>query len=551
MMEETNHQDSRIVPPIMHLDAFPFEVFSNIFSHLAQADILRCMAVSRLWAARIPAYSVRCWASVRLYSERGGLANRRLAACLGPHVRRVSLSGYKSAQELELTLRVLIDLDCLYIESLAKQKWEEFYNTHAAFIPSFYHALRQLSVCLTSISFLRHSGTFDFFDVISACPDVTSFDCSLTEAGEMWACKMPIRTEITHLCLSSRRTRFDPQLELILFQCRKLKFFATNNPWIQSPEEIDKLVRLCPSIQYFEYGFGSMRKARHYRNKYFQDDKQSKGLRELTVSGIRMTQDMTNVFQHLERLIMVTCLLTLASFPPTLRLDHLRVLVCKLVGCDEPFNLATVLRMCPNLEELSTNSFPLNTDMTQALTETPRLRKLVLRHNMMLRPEDDLALDDLLRAISSLPLLAHLHLCNLLTPRTVRYLANLASLERLEIEIAKAEVVPQLVTALSVNAIAPPRIRTLVLNNMGNLSNLLALDKLSNFEHLEHLTLDGSFIDGSLLQKNIEMRGTHARFPIISLYTPSSAQLPRLKNAVSSPSPSIHTAQGPLKAWNG
>lgn len=287
----------------------------------------------------------------------------------------------------------------------------EFYDTQVSVQQSFFALLSKLAVhALRQIAFRRHRGVLDFFKVVAACPHLTVFDFSASgDQGELEAYSMPSRSKITHMCLNGRPYDIHPQLELILRQCPQLRFLATNNPWIRSQENMDKLLQYCPRIEYFEYARHT-RNARHYLhehiqrppNDHHQDDDGC--LRELVLDGYRAgNMPDPHMLTTVEILRLKTTLIR--NIPPfSQTLDRLCVLSCDQVLCDPPSILASLIEQCPSLEEITLRGFPLIPEICEALSNVSQIKRLYLFRNNHMRPGEGNILWSLLQSLHHRPL---------------------------------------------------------------------------------------------------------------------------------------------------
>ena len=104
------------------MQLLPYDVVTLVLGQLEQRELLECMAVCSSWYHSVPFYTTERWHTVKIFSRYGGLGNRRLASCLGQHVRRISLSGYETQNQLNQVLQDLVDLGCEWIESLGEKE---------------------------------------------------------------------------------------------------------------------------------------------------------------------------------------------------------------------------------------------------------------------------------------------------------------------------------------------------------------------------------------------------------------------------------------------
>ena len=302
----------------------------------------------------------------------------------------------------------------------------EFYETQVDVQQSFFALLSKLAIhALREITFLKHCGVLDFFKVVAACPHLTLFDFSASgDQGELEAYSMPTRSKITHMCLNGRPYDIHPQLELILRQCPHLRFLATNNPWIRSQENMDKLLQYCPKIEYFEYARHT-RNARHYLHKHIQHPPpplsrhdQDGCLRELVLDGYRAgNMPDAHMLTTLEILRLKTTLIRDIA-PYSQVLDRLCVLSCDQVVCDPPEILASLIEQCPLLEEVTFRGFTLIPEICDALSNVRRLKRLHLFRNNHMRPREGNLIWPLFENLHRRPL-QRLQLEGILTDRLI------------------------------------------------------------------------------------------------------------------------------------
>lgn len=106
------------------MQLLPYDIVSLVLGHLNQHELLQCMAVCSSWYQDVPYCTTERWHTVKIFRHHGGLGNKRLARCLGQHVRRISISGYETQHQLNQVLNDLVNLDCVWIESLGEEEKE-------------------------------------------------------------------------------------------------------------------------------------------------------------------------------------------------------------------------------------------------------------------------------------------------------------------------------------------------------------------------------------------------------------------------------------------
>ncbi|KAI9320122.1 hypothetical protein BX666DRAFT_1373140 [Dichotomocladium elegans] len=102
------------------LDILPYDIVNAIFSLLDQPTCLECMTVCRAWYKSIPYYAIDLWKTVEFKRYKFNLNDRRLARCLGSHVKKCMIAFYED-KEVWATLDLLTRTKCDQLHSIGNR----------------------------------------------------------------------------------------------------------------------------------------------------------------------------------------------------------------------------------------------------------------------------------------------------------------------------------------------------------------------------------------------------------------------------------------------
>ena len=78
----------------------PSEIFSDILCHVNQVDCIECMTVCRRWHKLIPEHGMDLWKELEISKKSWSRSKIPSLECLGTHVKKVSIAGYQSSNQM-------------------------------------------------------------------------------------------------------------------------------------------------------------------------------------------------------------------------------------------------------------------------------------------------------------------------------------------------------------------------------------------------------------------------------------------------------------------